>query len=64
MKACVAQFGEIIECRVLKDKDSSCNRGVAFVQYNIRSEATDGESGMLGKRPNRCDWVGRTCVYA
>mmetsp|Transcript_18914 Transcript_18914/g.19034 ORF Transcript_18914/g.19034 Transcript_18914/m.19034 type:complete len:437 (-) Transcript_18914:383-1693(-) len=34
-----SQFGDIIECRVLKDKQSGANKGVAFVQFNVRGEA-------------------------
>lgn len=34
-----SQFGEIIECRVLKDRNMKANRGVAFVQFNLRSQA-------------------------
>jgi len=33
------QFGEIIECRLLKDRQTGVNKGVAFVQFNIRAEA-------------------------
>jgi RNA recognition motif-containing protein len=34
-----SQFGEIIECRVLKDRNLKSNRGVAFVQFALRSQA-------------------------
>eukprot|EP01041_Mallomonas_annulata_P011099 gene11099-23200_t len=34
-----SQFGDIIECRVLRDKNSGANKGVAFVQFNVRAEA-------------------------
>jgi len=34
-----SQFGDIIECRVLKDKHSGVHKGVAFVQFNVRGEA-------------------------
>ena len=36
------QFGEIIECRVLKDRNSRSNKGVAFVQFNLKSQANSG----------------------
>jgi ABC-type xylose transport system substrate-binding protein len=37
------QFGEIIECRVLKDRNSKSNKGVAFVQFSLRVQANNGE---------------------
>lgn len=39
----VIQFGEIIECRVLKDRNLKSNKGVAFVQFNLKSQADNGE---------------------
>jgi len=33
------QFGDIIECRVLKTEGGDMNRGVAFVQFNLKSQA-------------------------
>lgn len=36
------QFGEIIECRVLRDRNSKSNKGVAFVQFNLRVQANNG----------------------
>lgn len=41
---CAAQFGDIIECRVLKDRNSRSNKGVAFVQFNLKSQANNGRS--------------------
>mmetsp|Transcript_8334 Transcript_8334/g.12422 ORF Transcript_8334/g.12422 Transcript_8334/m.12422 type:complete len:524 (-) Transcript_8334:1703-3274(-) len=38
------QFGEIIECRVLKDRNSRSNKGVAFVQFNLKSQANSALS--------------------
>ena len=38
------QFGEIIECRVLRDKNSKFSKGVAFVQFNVKAQATSGKS--------------------
>lgn len=38
--ALFGQFGDIIECRLLKDRQSGINKGVAFVQYNVRMEAS------------------------
>lgn len=38
------QFGEIIECRVLKDRNSRSNKGVAFVQFNLKSQANSGKA--------------------
>ena len=35
------QFGEIIECRVLKDRNSKTSKGVAFVQFNLKSQANN-----------------------
>lgn len=35
------EFGEIIECRVLKDKNARSNKGVAFVQFNLKSQANN-----------------------
>ena len=32
-------YGEIIECRVLRDPETTVNKGVAFVQFSIREEA-------------------------
>jgi RNA recognition motif. (a.k.a. RRM, RBD, or RNP domain) len=37
------QFGEIIECRVLKDRNSQGNKEVAFVQFNLKSQANNGK---------------------
>ena len=37
-----SQFGEIIESRVLKDRNSKSNKGVAFVQFNLRIQASHG----------------------
>eukprot|EP01042_Synura_sphagnicola_P030938 gene30938-39840_t len=34
------EFGEIIECRVLRDKNSKFSKGVAFVQFNVKAQAT------------------------
>ena len=40
-----SRFGDIIECRVLKDgKGSKMSKGVAFVQFNRRIQA---EAGMI-----------------
>jgi hypothetical protein len=38
----ILQFGEIIECRVLKDQNLRSNKGVAFVQFNLKSQANNG----------------------
>eukprot|EP01039_Chlorochromonas_danica_P009414 gene9414-10399_t len=38
------EFGEIIECRVLKDRNSKSNKGVAFVQFNVKSQANNALS--------------------
>jgi len=35
------EFGEIIECRVLKDKVNRASKGVAFVQFDNRMQAND-----------------------
>ena len=43
MFAIYFQFGEIIECRVLKDRNLKSNKGVAFVQFNLKSQADNGE---------------------
>jgi hypothetical protein len=40
----VAQFGEIIECRVLKERNALQSKGVAFVQFNLKSQANNGTS--------------------
>ena len=37
------QFGEIIECRVLKDRNTQVNKGVAFVQFNVKAQANSGK---------------------
>lgn len=37
------QFGEIIECRVLKDRNLKSNKGVAFVQFSLRIQANNGQ---------------------
>eukprot|EP01038_Epipyxis_sp_PR26KG_P004924 gene4924-6890_t len=37
--ALFGQFGEIIECRVLQDKNTRNMKGVAFVQYNLKAQA-------------------------
>ena len=39
----IKQFGEIIECRVLKDRNSKSNKGVAFVQFSLRVQANNGK---------------------
>jgi len=39
-----ACFGNIIECRVLKDHSFGTSKGVAFVQFNLRSEANQALS--------------------
>lgn len=37
-----SKYGHIIECRVLRhSKDSSVSKGVAFVQFNLRSQANN-----------------------
>jgi RNA recognition motif-containing protein len=38
------EFGEIIECRVLRDKNSKFSKGVAFVQFNLKTQATSALS--------------------
>lgn len=40
------EFGEIIECRVLKDRNSKVNKGVAFVQFNVKAQANNGKLTM------------------
>eukprot|EP01041_Mallomonas_annulata_P011100 gene11100-23201_t len=42
------QFGEIIECRLLKDRQSGINKGVAFVQFNVRAEANRAAMTLSG----------------
>lgn len=42
-KNSTCQFGEIIECRVLKDRNLKSNKGVAFVQFNLKSQADNGK---------------------
>lgn len=39
----VLQFGEIIECRVLKDRNARSNKGVAFVQFDNKAQANNGK---------------------
>lgn len=39
VKEMFKDFGEIIECRVLKDKNSSLNRGVSFVQFANKKQS-------------------------
>jgi len=36
-----SQYGNIIECRVLQDRSTKSNRGVAFIQFNTRQEANN-----------------------
>lgn len=38
------EFGEIIECRVLKDRNARQNKGVAFVQFNVKAQANNALS--------------------
>lgn len=38
------EFGEIIECRVLKDRNTQVNKGVAFVQFNVKAQANSALS--------------------
>lgn len=38
------EFGDIIECRVLKDRNSRSNKGVAFVQFNLKAQANSALS--------------------
>lgn len=48
-------FGEIIECRVLKDHRNVTNsKGVAFIQYNLKSQANNALS-LNGFRPPGSD---------
>jgi len=48
-------FGEIIECRVLKDHRNIANsKGVAFIQYNLKSQANNALS-LNGFRPPGSD---------
>jgi len=48
-------FGEIIECRVLKDhRNASNSKGVAFIQYNLKSQANNALS-LNGFRPPGSD---------
>lgn len=35
------EFGEIIECRVLKEPSTKVSKGVAFVQFNVKSQANN-----------------------
>jgi len=39
-----SEFGQIIECRLLKDKMTKLNKGVAFVQFNLKSQANNALS--------------------
>ncbi len=41
------EFGDIIECRVLKDRNSRSNKGVAFVQFNLKSQANNGDMNFI-----------------
>lgn len=36
-----SQYGNIIECRVLQDRSTKSNRGVAFIQFSSRHEANN-----------------------
>ena len=37
------QFGEIVECRVIKVKSDKSNKAVAFVQFNSQAQAKNGK---------------------
>jgi len=49
-----SRFGEIIECRVLRDQDNSGNKGVAFVQFAEKREA-EAALSLNGERPSGSD---------
>lgn len=49
-----SQFGEIIECRVLQDRQTKSNRGVAFVQFSSKTESNNALS-LNGFRTNDSD---------
>lgn len=49
-----SQFGEIIECRVLKDRNAKANKGVSFVQFGLKSQANNALA-LNGFRPGCSD---------
>lgn len=55
MHTLFAQFGDIIECRILKDGKSGFNKGVAFVQFNVRDEASRAISALNGYQLDGAD---------
>lgn len=44
----MSPFGEIIQCRLLKDANGGRNKGVGFVLYNQRSQAEDAIKKLSG----------------
>src|SRR5579862_9403667 len=49
LRAAFAQFGEIVEARVVTDRDTGRSRGFGFVSYQDEQSAEAARNGMNGQ---------------
>mmetsp|Transcript_4828 Transcript_4828/g.7342 ORF Transcript_4828/g.7342 Transcript_4828/m.7342 type:complete len:358 (+) Transcript_4828:117-1190(+) len=56
-----AEYGDIIECRLLLESDRTTSRGSAFVEYNLASECEAALTAMHEKTPPGA--TNSICVY-